>query len=1084
MAKEVHTNRLKVGIGRVQASAIADNYFPVIGQTVKIDAQTKWGQSSEWRLQDGSGSTVISAGNLIKQKDCKEVTVSAAGELVQKFTARNSLTETIVAKMIYAMRPQTLPYFNVTAQEIVRVGESGSLQVAMENGYNGASEITVKVYKENEATVYKVLQAVGRPTPDYKFPFSYYFGEASDRGIYDVEVDVTDRASGITISKRINKLITVTPQLCPKPDDTLTGYEVIATYRSQTTYAGAKNFEVRLWRNVNGSGLNYAEAITPAGDASASYGRIPVGDLPAGTTLCLMKDLQEPEDYPRRIMVQGNSPAASSSNTGTPYMTFEKPLIITHDATEILHWGWRSYGAFNLAENMRHVVLDGRGYNNTSIRFYPFSEEMFYNSCFFLTGGTTDFEMFSIDIDGAGFAGISAKTDPSVNQPWFWQENGWEFKNLKIHHCTIQNTAGEGTYLGYYGTGAMSGTNNAGEKVTYHPHLMRDLRMYRCKFHNTGFDPVQINNAVGMEVCYLDIEKCCYKKEVNQANTFSVTADGKIYNCKVWDNYSMIGIVFPFKSKLEMFNNILTCDKDSMAFSWTRWSDDNNPYTDDTLTFKIYNNVIKGRIIATVAGNISYSNFSMNDNVFITSEGDTELPTNFVGSGNVFIRNNEEYDVLDSYLKVGDSANYNYQPNYNSMLVSAGNNALTEWDMRGYKRWFNRVYHSGALMGIYKDESLPDASIQLLSVLINNGTPSTLERNVLIAIKFRGNPIKYRVGETKDLSSISWTGIPVDGTIDYTLSDGYGIKTVYAQVATDTEESNIVAATISYQEEPLSLDSITLSGGYRNTATVVFNYSGSFVPVKYRVSETADLTDANWQIYSEVIKHAFASAGDKTLYGQLQDADGNITEIKSATITVTADAHKAIISFGWTKALLGNQSQLFDEANKLTRQAYYGNPTFYWQDGIVAGSILKNDASSISSSSMVDASKGATTGDGSGIYPDEILERNIIVSTNSTAFRDCTINLPAGRYNLRFFCSSIATRDPAAYMKIRLVVDETTIDVPIPAGYTSKENLTDWLEQEITVPASGSFRLLWGIEDVAESGYFACPLNIVEIEVL
>ncbi|RGX82241.1 hypothetical protein DXA61_22250, partial [Bacteroides intestinalis] len=127
---------------------------------------------------------------------------------------------------------------------------------------------------------------------------------------------------------------------------------------------------------------------------------------------------------------------------------------------------------------------------------------------------------------------------------------------------------------------------------------------------------------------------------------------------------------------------------------------------------------------------------------------------------------------------------------------------------------------------------------------------------------------------------------------------------------------------------------------------------------------------------------------------------------------------------------------------------------------------------------------GATTGDNSGIYPDEILERNIIVTTSSTAFRDCTINIAPGRYNLRFFCSSIATRDPAAYMKIRLVVDETTIDVPIPAGYTSKENLTDWLEQEITVPASGSFRLLWGIEDVAESGYFACPLNIVEIEVL
>ncbi|MCS2341153.1 hypothetical protein NXV89_15680 [Bacteroides uniformis] len=37
----------------------------------------------------------------------------------------------------------------------------------------------------------------------------------SDRGIYDVEVDVTDVLTGVTFTKRINKLITVTPALAP-----------------------------------------------------------------------------------------------------------------------------------------------------------------------------------------------------------------------------------------------------------------------------------------------------------------------------------------------------------------------------------------------------------------------------------------------------------------------------------------------------------------------------------------------------------------------------------------------------------------------------------------------------------------------------------------------------------------------------------------------------------------------------------------------------------------------------------------------------------------------------------------------------
>lgn len=1084
MAKEIYTGKLKVQIGRVQASATVNNYFPVVGQTVRIDAATKWGKTSEWQTQNGSGNTVTSAGNLNLNKDSKELTLSAAGELVQKFIARNSLTETVVSKMVYAMHPQTLPYFDVTANEIVRVGDLGTVTVALKNGYTGSCEITVKAYKENEDAVNRTFNQIGRPTIDYKYGFSSSFSEAFERGIYDIEVDVKDTSSGVTFTKRINKLITVIPQLCPKPDDVSTGYEVVSTYNSLTTYSDGKGltFELRLWRNVKNSGLNYAEAILPSGNSSASYDRINVSLLPGNTTLCLKVDPKETNRYPFRLLIKGGISSGISAENGTPSFTFAEPLVITHDTADVFNWPWISYGAINTADNMRNIVVDGYGYNDTSVKFNTFDDSLYHSSALFLVGGLSDFEIYGVNISGSGFAGISAKTDPDKNQPWYWRENGFECKNLKVHHCTFENTEGEGVYIGYYGTGAITGTNNGGEKVTFHPHILRDLRLYRCKFLNTGLDPVQINNSVGVEVCYLDIEKASYKKELNQSSVFSCTMDGKVYNCKVWDNYSMIGTIFPFMSSLELYNNIFTCDKDSMGFSWTNWSESNKPETNDVLEYKIYNNIIKARIIATVNGNISYSNFVMNDNVFITSAGDTTLPSLFAGSGNVFLQNNEEYDVLDTYLKVADSANYDYQPNYNSLLVSAGNSNLTEYDMRGYKRWYSKIYHCGPLMGIYKDESLPDASVQLLSVLLNGGTPSTLSRNISVTLSYRGDVTRYRIGENADLSSVSWKDLQGEGGISFVLSEGYEVKTVYAQVATATEESNISSATISYQEEPLSLDSIILSGGYRNTATVLFNFSGSFVPTRYRVGETEDLSGANWLDYSDNIRYTFGSSGNKTLYGQLQDMDGNITDIKSATITVTAEAHKAVISFGWTKALLGNQNQVFDEANKLTRQAYYGNPTFYWKDGAVAGTMAKNDSMSNTSSSMVEGSKGAITGDNSGIYPDEILERNIIVTTSSTAFRDCTVNIAPGRYNLRFFCSSITARDPAAYMKIRLVIDENTTEVSIPSGYTSKNNLTDWLEQEITVPVSGNFRLLWGIEDVAESGYFACPLNIVEIE--
>jgi hypothetical protein len=985
---EQYQNKLRAQIGRVTATAKADNYFPVTGKTITINAQTKWGQTSEWQTQDGGGNTVTTAGKLSLQKDSKEITITAAGELQQKFIARNYLTETVVRKMIYAMIPQVLPYFDVTAQEVVRVGETDYLHVTMENGYTGASEITVRVYKENEATVYKVLQAVGRPTPDYKFTFSYSFPGASDRGIYDVEVDVKDTTSGITFAKKINKLITVTPKLCPKPADTSTGYEVSSTYDSMTTYAGKKAFEIRLWRNVDNTGLNYAEAILPHGDPIASYERMKIGLLPAGTTLCLKLDPQEPEPYACRFLPTGTTEANLTNENGSPNFSYEHPLVITHDQTEVWNWVWRYYGALSISNNLRNIVFDGLGYNNTGIKFTPLPGSV-YNTCIFLVGGTSDWEMFGCDVDDTGFAGISAKTDPSAGQPWFWRENGWEMTNLKIHHCTFQNTAGEGVYIGYYGTGELTGG--------FHPHLLRGLRLYRCNFYHTGFDPVQINNSVETEVCYLSIEQCCYKKEVNQANTFSCTMDGRVYNCKVWDNYSSIGIMFPFMSKLEVFNNILTCDKDSLAFSWTRWSDDNTSQADDTLVFSIYNNVIKGRIIATIAGNITYSNFTMNDNVFITSEGDTELPGYFTGSGNIFIQNNEEYDALDSYLKVADSANYNYQPNYNSMLVSAGNNSLIEYDMRGYKRWYNQIHHCGPFMGIYKDESLPDESI------------------------------------------------------------------------------------------PLTLDSIALSAANNKTVAVTFNYSGSYSPVKYRVGEVANLSGIDWKDYSGNITYTFASAGDKTLYGQLQDAEGNMTAIKSAPITIAEEAaHKAVISIGWVKSEINNQSIIFDEELKINKVNYSTvASTWKWSDGTDGGTILKNNANGIATSAS-GGMPGATTGDDSGVYPDAVLEKNVLIMRTGTeedftTYCEALISgLSAGKYKIRLYNSLKSTDASLTFTaKYQIVVGNIATDFIFPSSYDIRNNLEQWLELEVEV--EDSFLLRWGRME-GKTGTHRYPVNIIEIE--
>ena len=57
-----------------------------------------------------------------------------------------------------------------------------------------------------------------RPGPTVWAASPYTFDAVSDRGIYDVEVDVTDVLTGVTFTKRINKLITVTPALAPRDE--------------------------------------------------------------------------------------------------------------------------------------------------------------------------------------------------------------------------------------------------------------------------------------------------------------------------------------------------------------------------------------------------------------------------------------------------------------------------------------------------------------------------------------------------------------------------------------------------------------------------------------------------------------------------------------------------------------------------------------------------------------------------------------------------------------------------------------------------------------------------------------------------
>lgn len=1089
---EVYNNILKGQIGRITVKAKADNYFPLIGESIRIDAETKWGQTSEWQTKDSnSGNAVIAAGNLIKQKDSKSVVIAGAGELQQKFIARNKLFSNEVIKVIYAMQPQPLPYFDVSADEVVRVGDMGTISIVPANGYSGSlSDATVvRIYHENEtSSPVKIISVpTGRPTPGGEIGFTYSFDNASDRGIYDVEIDVMN-ATGITLTKRINKLITITPKLCPKPSDTTQGYEVVATFNSLTSYSNGKwlSFEIRLWRDVDGSGLNYAEVILPHGsDIYAKYDFIPVQNLPAGTTLCLKLDAKEPETYPFRMLMQGGKLSTATSENGTPNFTHDNPLIITHDNDNIWEWRWTSYGAMQFANNCRNIVLDGRGYNDTGIHFSIYDEEQFFDSCMFLGGGLSDIEIFGCDVDGAGFAGVSAKSDPAPDQPWYWRENGFEFKNLLIHHCTFRNTVGEGIYLGYFGTGRLGDESNP-----YHAHIMRNPRVYRCEFRHNGFDSIQIANAVGVEVCYCELIGSAYRREVNQASAFALGMDGKIYNCRVIQNNGDIGFINPFMSGIEMYNNILISGRGNAGIRLTYWSGQDNEYVDpdedgndSTLAFDFHNNILKAANIAVLNGDISFTNFSMDDNVFITEKGDAATPGYFTGTGNIFLQADMDYETIDAALKVADAANDNYQPAHNSPAATAGREGKVLYDMRGYKNWYANIHHAGPLMGIYKNDDVIDAGIALDGVTLADGATSTFSQTVPVRLSYRGEVTKYRLGESVDLSGYTWSDISSDRDIEYTLSDGFSLKTVYAQVSDGTNESNIASSSITYEATPLALDSITATVDSKLRVNVRFSYQGSYVPVKFRLGESEDLSDVEWLDYSDSMQYEFASAGNKVLYGQLQDSEGSISEIRSTTVTVSDTGRKAVLSLGWVNFI---DNSAFDEGLQINKILFANTQTadsWKWQDGSKGGTI-KNETQKCAGIKSYPAAKGATTGDDSGIYPDEIMEKAALVRAGFNTewtYEEAALTLPAGRYKIRLFNSTIATLATTTnFCQYQIVTGDAITEFEKSSGYDVRNNLTQWLEQEITVNENIIPKLRFGVLPVNTWSF--CPLNIIEIE--
>lgn len=1119
MSNQEYVNKLIGGIGRVKLATNVSNAFPLVGETVSLEATTKWAQKMYFTKRSTSDPSVMTGETIdnTSQKTSVTIPVSGSGDLRQEVRAVNYRNETelfsaSLIRYLYAMQPQTLPYHEVRASsEINRTDQSFDLFIYGDNGYDTSRERIVQVYilKENGSIDNPDDVVSARTASDYtndngELVFSQY--NIPTRGIYDVETRYHDTLTQKTISKRINKLITITPRLAAKPSE---NQEPFMTFTS-VGYPGAKIDAYETGENdcymvFNIPNTNY-------------YKDINIDSLPSGYdayTLVLKKAI---ENGTSRIRIACTEIKGNPQQNPSPQFSESNPLVVTIDQNTPLTLYGTSWNTMAFI-SMWHVVVDGRGYYNLSkgikLDRNPDRKIKLPVIQLQIADGTKYIEFFEMEITGCSFAGVSIKTDPTASNPWYWYEN-FELNNLWLHHMYVHDTDSEGWYIGYFtpekSTVTYTGEtitfkNLKGEDVTYtkgrsytkKAHYLTNFRFYRNNTEHTGYDGVQISNSIG-EVCYNQLYDCAYKNESAQTSGISIQSfSGKCYNNFLLNSRGANLQIGPL-GNIEIFNNVIQSKYgNGVQFLFSYDTPEQNPtgaaagsgVINNDLQIIFHNNVIStpgmtanGRNTVQVRGVYMYDNIIANNGTLFSNMTPETLAVweSQAVNNEVFLYSDLYQKAID--LKIADYISGDYRIAFDSPLISAGLGTGFTFDYRGYLNWYNTVCPIGPFMGKFKSDDIDDESVELLSISINGGNSSTQERNVSVLLNYTGAATRYRIGETADLSSTTWQNIPEGNMIEYTLSDGFGQKTVYVQISKGQTISDTKSATIEYVSTPLTLEALILNGGKITSTSLIipvaFTYSGSFAPTKYKLGEVADLTGVSWVDYSDSINYTFTSIGSKTVYGQLQDANGNLTEIKHSSITIEEPSEKIVASLGWVNSEIGSIGSLYDEINKLVKVSISSNATrnLYTVTGDLLGTLTKIDSEG--SSYMSPGTKGASTGDNSGIYPDEILEHNVCTGSNKEKYRNVKVEgLSAGTYKIKLLCSTINSNVDVSRSKWKISVNDVVTDFLIPTDFTPKNNLTQWLEQTVEIGENG-FNIIWGI--TSSGSFIWVPVNIIEIE--
>lgn len=159
-------------------------------------------------------------------------------------------------------------------------------------------------------------------------------------------------------------------------------------------------------------------------------------------------------------------------------------------------------------------------------------------------GKSSYFEIDHVHISASQFAGIMAKVDPSTDfcQKGDRRYDSFIMKHIHIHHNRIENTGGEGIYIGnsfYGGTTSQYCLNNpnCGSWICGNiqfPHEVMDVYIWNNTINQTAWDAIQVGSAI--HNCFIDNNSISNWGQANESGQNYGIQVGQGSSCQVSRN--------------------------------------------------------------------------------------------------------------------------------------------------------------------------------------------------------------------------------------------------------------------------------------------------------------------------------------------------------------------------------------------------------------------------------------------------------------------------------------------------------------------------------------------------------------------